>query len=95
MINEERAFAHCAEGTVLAGGHFSHIIVISHANHYGVLILGGCSWRQGDLAAVFALPGISSGRGAVKDGDGVSRARQVAGHGVAHGTQSDESDAVR
>jgi hypothetical protein len=82
------------ERTALAGGHFSHVIVISHANHYGVLMLCGCSGRQGDLAAVFALPGFSAGRGAVKDGDGVSRARQVAGHGVAHGTQSDESDAV-
>ena len=77
---------------MLAGGDFAHIIVVAHANHHGVLVLCcGCRGRRNE-AAVLVLPGLCAGGGAVKDGDGVSRARQVAGHGVAHGTQSDESD---
>ena len=77
---------------MLADSDFSHIIVVAHANHHGVLVLCcGCRGRR-NVAAVLILPGFGAGGGTVKHGHLMPCARQVAGHGVAHGAQSDESD---
>jgi hypothetical protein len=95
VINEERAFAHGSERAVLTGGDLTHIVVVAHAEHHSVLILCRSYWGWRNVAVVLILPGFGAGGGAVKYGHLMPCARQVTGHGVAHGTQSDESDAVR
>jgi hypothetical protein len=92
VINEERAFEHRLERAALTGGDLAHIVVVAHAEHHSVLILRrGCrGWRN--VAAILILPGFGAGGGTVKHGDLMPCARQVTSYGVAHGTQSDESD---
>ncbi len=80
---------------MLTGGDFAHIVVVAHTEHHSVLIFcRGCRGRC-NVAAALTLPSLGTGGGAVKYGYLVPCARQVTGHGIPHGAQSDESYAVR
>ena len=80
---------------MLTGGDFAHIVVVAHTEHHGVLVFCcGCRGQR-NVAAVLTLPGLGTGGGAVKYGYLMPCPRQVTGHGIAHGAQSDESNAVR
>jgi hypothetical protein len=72
----------------------SDIIVVADTDHHRVLICGGFSGSEGNLPAKRVLPLLRACSCSIKDGDHVARSCEMPSHGVAHGAQSNESDAL-
>jgi len=92
VIDEQRPFAHVAEGAVMAERHLLQIIVRADAADDDVRTPGCGRRRRRQRAAVPRHPVARLVGGAVVDGDMMLRGSEVTRHGRAHHAEPDECD---
>ena len=94
MVDQQRSGLQRLQCALRAGGDLENILIVTHAEHDGVLICGCGGRRCRNEATEGCLPRVGARTSSVKHRDGVPRPGEVSGHGVPHGTQTDKGNAV-
>jgi hypothetical protein len=92
VVDEDGALAHCGEGAVLGRRHRAQIVVIADASEHDLLALGGLGRRRSIDAAMLCHPFLRLLRRAIVDRDVMALGLEMAGHGIAHHAETEESD---
>ena len=93
MVDQQRSGLQRLQCALWAGGDLKNILIVTHAEHDGVLICGRGGRRCRNDATEGCLPRVGARAGTVENCDGVTRPGEVSGHGVPHGTQTDKGNA--
>ena len=90
VVDEQRPFADALEGAIRPECHFAQIIVIAHTGKNDVLPFRRLARRPGQSAALLANPFLRLGERTIVYRDVMTFRLEMAGHGKAHDTQTDE-----
>jgi hypothetical protein len=100
VIDKDRARRHAGKGALLAEHHRAQVVIVAHAAEHeagpgnGLAGCGRMPGLAGRVGKLFA-PCLGLGRGAVVNGHGMTGARKMTRHGVAHDAQAKKGELVR
>jgi hypothetical protein len=95
VVDEHSARFHTGKCAVLTEDHAAQVVVVAHAGGHDIGVAHGFGRGGRMTAAIFLRPLLCFGRRAVVDGDRVTGALQMTGHGIPHDAQTEKGDTNR